>query len=299
MAVSEQIAYESRVRPRQALIAGAGGLALFGAAVMQASGPQPKVSELTIELITYSKRGGLTVGGAVLDGVGLLLLAATLVFLLSVVRARRPATSRGIEISAVVGGILAAAGSIAYGIEISTKAHQFVTHGEQTYMQANSLVSGGALPALQYAGLLGTLLMAVAFVLVSLTAMRVGILTRFLGYLGIVAAAASILLIQSLPAEAIEIFWLLAIGYLLAGRWPSGDPPSWRTGEAEPWPTSAQLREQRQRADGGAGGRTKPTGKARAAREPEPVAAAGGSPGARAPNATRATTPKRKRKRRK
>src|SRR5438270_7007912 len=101
MAVSEQVAYESRVRPRQALIAGAGGLALFAAAVMQASGPQPKVTELTIELITYSRRAGLTVGGAVLNGIGLLLLAATLVFLLSVTRARRPATSRGIEISAI------------------------------------------------------------------------------------------------------------------------------------------------------------------------------------------------------
>jgi len=280
------------MRPRWALIAGAGGVALFAALVMQASGPQPKVSELTVELITYSQRVGLTIGGAILNGIGLLALAATLVVLLSVTRARRPGTSRGTQITAIVGGVLAAAGGIAYGVEITAKAHEFVSHGDQTYVQANALISGGALPALQYVGLLGALLIAIAFVLVSLSAMRVGLLTRFLGYLGIVAAAASILLIQSLPAEVIEVFWLMAVAYLLAGRWPNGDPPSWRTGQAEPWPTSAELREQRQRA-AGAGGRSRQPAKPRPASEkaPEPVAAAS------AP--TRATTPKRKRKRRK
>jgi hypothetical protein len=290
VAVSEQVAYEARVRPRWALVAGGGGLALFAAAVMQASGPQPKVSELTVELITFSRRAGLTVGGAVVNALGLLLLAATLVFLLSATRARRPATSRGTQITAVVGGVLAAAGGIAYGIEITAKARQFVSHGAQTYVQANSLISGSALPALQYVGLVGALLMAIAFVLVSLAAMRVGLLTRFLGYLGIVAAAASILLIQSLPAAIIEIFWLLAVAYLLAGRWPGGDPPSWRTGQAEPWPSATELREQRERARRQPAERAKPAAK-RSAAEPEAVAAAPGS--------ARASAVKRKRKRRK
>ena len=287
MAVSEQLAHESRLRPRQAVIAGVGGVALFAAAVVQASGAQPKVSELTVELLTYNRRGGLVVFGAVLNGIGLLLLAATLVYLFWLIRARRPTTSKGTQITAVVGGVLAAVGGVAYGIEITSKAHDFATHGTQTYLQANSLVSGGALPALQYVGLLGSLMMAIAFVLVSLTAMRVGLLTRFLGYLGIVSAAASILLIESLPAEVIQIFWLLAVAYLVAGRWPGGDPPTWRTGEPEPWPTAAQLRAERQ--GGTVNGRAKPSPRSRP--EPQTVPAT--------PTTTRATTPKRKRKRRK
>ncbi len=273
------------MRPRQAAIAAAGAAMLLAAAAVQASGPQPKVSELTVELITYSRRTGLVILGAVLNGVGLLALAATIVFLFTLTRARRPA-SQGTQISAIVGGLLACAGGIAYGFEITSKAHQFVTHGDQTYVQANSLVGGGALAALQYAGLLGSLLLAIAFVLVSLGGMRVGLLTRFLGYLGIVAAAASILLVESLPAQVIQIFWLGATAYLLAGRWPGGDPPAWRTGQAEPWPSAAEMREQRERAGG------KPTGgsKPKATPAPAPAGSASGS--------TRATTPKRKRKRR-
>lgn len=297
MAVAEQLAYETRVRPRLAVLAGAGGVMLAIAAGLQAAGPQPKVSELTIELLTYSRRAGLVVAGAVFNGLGLIVLAATIAFLLLLTRARRPATSQGTMITAGLGGLLAAVGSIAYGIEISSKAHAFVDTGAQTYVQANHLVGGTALAALQYVGLLGSLLLAIAFALVSLNAMRVGLLPKFLGYLGIVAAAASILLIESLPAQVIQIAWLLAVGYLVAGRWPGGDPPAWRTGEAVPWPSAAQLREQRESGRGSAGGRGrqagKPAGQQRAVKPsaPQPVAAAPGS--------TRATTPKRKRKRRK
>jgi hypothetical protein len=298
MAVSDQVSYETRVRPRQAAIAGTAGALLLAAAAVQASGPQPKVSELTIELITYSRREALVVVGAVLNGIGLLGLAATLVFLFSVARYRQPA-SQGTQISAILGGVLACIGGIVYGVVIVSKAHQFVTaqptlaHPDpQTYVQANALVSGGALAGLQYAGLLGSLLLAVAFVLVSLRAMRVGLLTRFVGYLGIVAAAASILLVESLPAQVIQIFWLASVAYLLAGRWPGGDPASWRTGEAEPWPTGAQLREQRERAAGRGNGRAKPPPAARRASQPSEVAPT-------APGSTRANTPKRKRKRRK
>lgn len=292
MAVTDPVSYETRMRPRYAALAGAGGIALIVAAGMQAAGPQPRVSELTIELITYSRRVGLTIAGAVLNGAGLVLLAATLVFLLSATRARRPGAGQGTMITAAVGGVLAAAGGIAYGIEISSKAQQFVAHGAQTYVQANSLISGGTLAVLQYAGLLGSLLLAIAFVLTSLGAMRVGLLTKFLGYLGIVAAAASILLIESLPAQVIQIAWLLGVAYLLAGRWPNGDPPAWRVGEAVPWPSAAELRERRQQAvgmrrnGGGRGGDPAPKP------QREPVAAA-------APGTSRATTPKRKRKRRK
>ena len=291
MATTDPVAYETRLRPRQGAIAGAGGIALLASAALQASGPQPKVSELTIELITYSRRVALTIAGAVLNGIGLVALALTIAFLFAATRARRPGTSQGTRYSALVGGVLAAVGGIAYGIEITAKAHDFVNHGTQTYLQANSLVGGGALAGLQYAGLLGSLLLAIALVLVALGAMRVGLLTRFLGYLGIVAAAASILLIESLPAQVIQIFWLMAVAYLLIGRWPNGDPPAWRTGQAEPWPTAAQLREERQAAAGARNGRASPPARRGGQPAPEPVATA--------PAMTRANTPKRKRKRRK
>ena len=78
---------------------------------------------------------------------------------------------------------------------------------------------------------LGSLTLAVGLVLVSLNAMRVGILTRLMGYIGIVAGAMLVLF----PLPVVQIFWMGALAVLFFGRWPGGDPPAWRTGKAEPW----------------------------------------------------------------
>ena len=78
---------------------------------------------------------------------------------------------------------------------------------------------------------LGSLTLAVGLVLVSLNAMRVGMLTRLMGYIGIVAGAMLILF----PLPVVQIFWMGALAVLFFGRWPGGDPPAWRTGKAEPW----------------------------------------------------------------
>jgi hypothetical protein len=78
---------------------------------------------------------------------------------------------------------------------------------------------------------LGSLTLAVGLVLVSLNAMRVGLLTRLMGYIGIVAGAMLVLF----PLPVVQIFWMGALAALFFGRWPGGDPPAWRTGKAEPW----------------------------------------------------------------
>jgi hypothetical protein len=287
MTAIDMVTREARLRPRVGLVSALAGVMLFVSAALQATGPQPKVNEVTVQLLVTNKRGALEVIGALINGLGLLGLAATLAFLFGAARARKPELSQGAMITAVVGGVLAAVGGIAYGIVIMIKAHDFATHGAQTYPQANALLSSPGVLILQYAGLIGSLLLAIGFVLVSLNAMRVGLLTKFVGYLGMAAAAASLLLIGSAPALLIEVFWLLAVAYLLAGRWPNGDPPAWRTGQAEPWPSGAELREQRQRTAGGRGrGAPKPATEPR-----EPVGAV--------TSGSRATTPKRKRKRRK
>ena len=88
--------------------------------------------------------------------------------------------------------------------------------------------------------------------LVSLNAMRVGLLTRFLGYLGIIAGVLTI--IPLVPIPIVEAYWLLALAYLLSGRWPSGVPPAWSSGEAVPWPG----RQQQVRAARGEPARSRP-----------------------------------------
>lgn len=285
MAVDDQLLYEARVRVRQAVVAGAAAVLLIIAAVVQLSGPHTKIDELTLDLITVHKRFPLDLVGATINAFGLCALAATLSFLFGVTRARNPNVQIFIRWFSVVGGVVAAVSGIAYAAVIAVKAHDFVSQGAQTYQEANHLTGGAVMLALPFLGQAASLLLAVGVVLTSLNAMRAGLLTRFMGYLGIFTGVLVLFPIGS-PVPVVQGFWLLALAYLFSGRWPTGVPPAWRSGRAEPWPSSAAMREQRIKAAGG-GGRTKPA--------PTPAPQTVGAP---APARTRSATPKRKRKRR-
>jgi hypothetical protein len=282
------------VRPRHAIIAGAAGVLLVVSAVLQLSGPHTNVSEITLGLITEKKRLGLDVVGAVLQGAGWLAVAATLVFLSGATRARDENAPPYIRYIVLVGAPVTAIGIIGYIAAYGVQANHFT--GAQTYPQAKHLLSSPLLAAFQVMDYAGELALAISFVLVSLQAMRVGLLTRFMGYLGIIAGILVLFVIT--PVPIVQAYWLVGLGVLLAGRWPSGMPPSWQTGRVERWPSSQELREQRMRERGGAG-REKPTREKPTREKPtrekptrEPLAAAA------APKQTRSTTPKRKRKRR-
>jgi hypothetical protein len=294
MNVEERLAYERRVAMRQAIIAAAAGILLVGAVAIQLGGAHTKVAEQTLGLITENKRIARDLIGAGLDTLGYFALAATMWYLWGCTRARNPDVKPGfVGYIAVAGGILTGISIPAYVALYAVKAHDFATHGAQTYQQANHLISSSALVLPQLGNYLGVLLAAMGVVLVSLNAMRVGLLTRFMGFLGIFAGI--LVIFPLVPIPIVEGFWLVALGYLFSGRWPSGVPPAWRSGRAEPWPSSAEMREQRQRAAGAGGargggfGRPKPT--------PKPAPEAVGAP-APTPARTRANTPKRKRKRR-
>jgi hypothetical protein len=77
-----------------------------------------------------------------------------------------------------------------------------------------------------------------------------------MGVLGLISGAALVLL----PQNPIVVFWLLALALLFAHRWPQGMPPAWESGRAEPWPSAAEVAEQRAAARGESppGGRAEP-----------------------------------------
>jgi hypothetical protein len=291
MSPDEILLHESRVRSRQVAVAIVAGVCLIVASVIQLTGPHTKVDELTMDLLVANQRFPLDLISSVINAIGSLAIAWTLLFLFGAARARNPDKARPyVRILTMVGGGLAALAGVVYAIVVAIKVHEFATTGSQTYAEANHLTTGAGLLALQLIGQLAALLVAVAFVLVSLTAMNQGLLSRFMGYLGMFAGA--LVLFQITQVPVVQTYWLLAIAYLISGRWPTGVPPAWRSGRSEPWPSSAETRarraaemgERRQR-----GGKKPPP----AAAEPEPAAAP--TP---VNERTRATTPKRKRKRR-
>jgi hypothetical protein len=291
MSPDEALLYESRVRSRQVAVAVVAGLCLILASVIQLSGPHTKVDELTLDLLVANQRFPLDLISSVVNAIASLGIAWTLLFLFRAARARNPAKVRPyVRILTLIGGGLAAVAGVVYAIVVALKVHEFATTGSQTYTEANHLTSGAGLLGLQLIGQAAALLVAVAFVLVSLQAMNQGLLSRFMGYLGMFAGA--LVLFQITQVPVVQTFWLLAIAYLISGRWPTGVPLAWRSGRAEPWPSSAEMRARRA-ADTGdrpqRGGRRKP--QAAVVEAPEAAAAP-------VNERTRAATPKRKRKRR-
>ena len=271
MSVDSQLQYEARVRPRQAAVAAAAAILLLGSALVQLAGPHTSVSEVTLGLIFEHRRFLLDIIGAVLQAGGWAALAWTLWFLFGCVRAREERVQRFIGYFALVGAPLAAIGIVGYVISYGVVAQQFVSHGAQTYPQANHLLGAPTLSIFQIVDYLGELLLAVGFVMVSLNAMRVGLLTRFLGFLGIIGGVLTLFVIT--PVPIVQFYWLAALAYLLTGRWPSGVPPAWRSGRAERWPSAQEARQQQARARA-QGGRAKALTRDAV---PEPVGAGGGS----------------------
>jgi hypothetical protein len=280
----DQLERENQMRARMAPVAVLAGLLLVIAAVTGLLGTHTKVDEETLALITVHKRFPLDLIGATINAAGLLALAAVLNFLWEATKARRPELTVSFRYLAIVGGVLAAASAIAYEAVIAVTANTFVTTGQQTYSQAHDLTSSAAVLALPTIAFFGDLLLAIAIVTISLNAMRVGLLPRLMGYLGIFVGVLFLFPIGS-PVPVIQAGWMCALGYLFLGRWPNAYPPAWSQGEAIPWPSNQKVREQATRPP--RGGRTKPV--------PAPAPEAVTAPAA---GTTRATTPKRKRKRR-
>lgn len=81
----------------------------------------------------------------------------------------------------------------------------------------------------------GRLGLAVSLLYTCLFAMRVGLLTRFWGSLGMALGAAALL-----GLVLFLVIWFIYFGILLLGRLPRGRPPAWAAGEAIPWPTPGE-----------------------------------------------------------
>lgn len=294
-----QLQYEASTRMRYAVIAFLAAILTVGSQLIQLSGVHTTVDELTLDLVTAHRRVPIDQIGAAVDALGLLALMATLIWLHGIARARVPAIRDWIRWLVIIGGILSSTLAVVYSIVIAVKANQFVSSGNQGYTEAHALTSGGLIEVIPLLAELGSLLLAAGFIWTSLNALRVGLLTRPLGYGGVLAGALVLFPVGGF-VSFIQGFWLVAASIMFAGRWVNGNPPAWETGIAVPWQPGGQAR-------GGAraGGRGAPAPRSRRARLGEIQAQAGRSTSAttvaeddESSVRTRANTPKRKRKRR-
>ncbi len=101
--------------------------------------------------------------------------------------------------------------------------------------------------------------------MISLHAMRVGPAEPFMGMLGIIVGVLTAIPLLG-GAPVVQLFWLVAMAMLFLNRWPQGRGPAWDSGEAIPWPSAADKRDELRGTEPPARGRA---GRQRARLQPE------------------------------
>jgi hypothetical protein len=248
----KQLAWEKRHRPRAAIAAllAAAGLLVFyvfqqilerdlpsasGLETLQRAvrpgnvGTLPSLQTAVFEYLdTKTLLVILIAVGGVVGWVG---VAWTAGFLGVATRARQPALRRYLIYVPIVGGVVLGVSVLLQQIGSLQIVNDFLSSNRT--VQAATDADNGVIVFATLLYRLGSLALGVGLVLVSLNAMRVGLLTRMLGYIGIACGALMVLV----PLPIVQIFWLGALGFVLLGRWPGGDLAAWESGRAVPWPT--------------------------------------------------------------
>ena len=120
--------------------------------------------------------------------------------------------------------------------------------------------------------------LAAGTIVIALNAMRVGLLPRWMGFLGMFTGILIFFAREGAFLQIVPAFWMVSLGILFAGRWPNGEPPAWAAGEARPWPSQARGARSRARP-AGSGDATQPATGADASEQPDATPAPAKPPG--------------------
>ena len=294
--VKLQIARETEWRARLAVPAFAGGVlyllsgiitnsiaggaptvgVLQGLAPAVQGHPKPAFSPRAPEVKYLSHHASSLIISSVMAAFAIIALTLALMLLAEAARFRRPASWAAARPLILVGGVALAVISLAHQAVLAIETHSFaVGHDFSNHAVDNALAKSTPNLISQYLDLLAGLAVAIAMGVIMVNSIRVGLVTRWLGVVGIISALLIFLPIGGATLEVIPSFWLVAIGILYIGKWPNGQPPAWESGEARPWPSRAQTRQQ-----AGAGGGRRPAlagGPADVAPAPAQPASAGSS----------------------
>jgi hypothetical protein len=255
----DQLAKERRFGRVAAVAAVASGTALYVGGIWSQSvyADRPDNND-PAELRYLDRHSGEILASAIVQAVGMLLLAVVALHLYRAMRARRPEEPVVVAVMGVYGPVALALVTVARAVALGVIAGDFADRSTQTLGAADDAFHDPALLIPQYLGISAVLALAFWLVKGSLDAMRVGLLSRFMGVLGIALGPAFVLGFGSL----ILPIWLIALGVMFAGFWPRGLPPAWESGESLPWPSPQRARAESPAAqpDGGRDGEVDPVG---------------------------------------
>jgi hypothetical protein len=261
--IREQVARESERRSRLAVPALAGGVLyllsgimisstlngaptvglLQGLAPALAGEANPAVSPRAAEVKFISHHSLALIAGSALAAIAIGGLTLVLLLLAGATRFRRPNMWSAARPLVLGGGIALAVVSIGHQVVSAIETHNFATgHDFSNHAVDNALTKGTANVITDYLDLLAGLTFAAGMIGVMLNALRVGLIARWMGILGIFTGILIFVPLGGAQLEVVPAFWMVMMGILYAGRWPNGDPPAWAAGEARPWPSQARQR---------------------------------------------------------
>lgn len=230
-----QLEWEARAgKVAGALAFAASALIILGIAYRVSAIPAgaSNVKEL---LVQVNKDESAFMVASILTALGVVMIIPPLWYLYRATRYRRPQTPVAAELLLIAGPIVLAVVTVLLQLKQADAAADFVSGAVKTNERAEEL-RRDSYGGLAYAQLAGSMATGAGVILVSVNAMRAGLLSRFMGILGGILGA--LFVIPILPAPIIQLFWLTALGVLYIDQWPAaGRGPAWESAEEEPWPT--------------------------------------------------------------
>ncbi|MEV4421150.1 DUF4386 family protein [Patulibacter sp. NPDC049589] len=164
--------------------------------------------------------------------VGLLLMIVIGVYLYRLTRTRDEEAVKPVVLYLTfVAPILIVISTVIGFVAFGNVADELVASGPRTIDRAKQLIDdSGGLSVARVGDKVTRVVAAIWLALLATSAMRVGLLTRFLGYWGVAGAACLVLL----PiGDAMLAGWIGSMGILALGFWPGGRPLAWDSTEPQ------------------------------------------------------------------
>lgn len=244
-AARQEIVDAERRRRPFVMAAGIGAfILLFAGQAIQGSGLEGDTD--AENLIARADAFGSLLAGALVAGLGIVLISVPIAHLYSAASARSEQMRPGLGPLIPLGAILLAASGVMQVLAYDSIASDFVggtpITGDAAETRAEDLIQDSSLYGVSgFLGIAGLFALAVGTFYATTHALRTGLLTRFWATLGMALAVMAILTPIFGPIGLIGLFlWTLLISLQMSGRWPGGMPPAWDAGEAIPWPAPGE-----------------------------------------------------------
>ncbi len=205
---------------------------------------RPGIEAIPDFLLSVDENPAMLLGSRIAQAVAALLVAGVFYYLFRALRTREAGLPSWFVYLIFGGPALYAVGLILGALGQLDVASDFAggepIRGDAGDERADQLLEDNASAVVFGLNFAGQVATAFLFVMLPLRARRVGLLSPFMGILGVVTGALLVLQIVPVVPVIIEAFWLGALGSIFLNNWPGGRGPAWETGEAEPWPSQAR-----------------------------------------------------------